>query len=250
MSKSQKPAESANVAGAKAPAVNPIGKPTNEPKPDEPKPTSMVGPTERFRRRAWWCAFTALASLFALVALSIGGLIVFADAGAEAKTTNELAAVARAQRHADDEIEALLMIKFHDGEPDAGLASDQAARKVDALDAHRVSQDLEHIPNAASDAHASTEYIASMLSVRIGTALLVIFLAQTFVGVYRYNRRLQAFYDARADALELGGLTPDLIAAVAADAVPFGPEAKAPTVASFLPALAREKPKEDKHHGA
>ncbi len=44
--------------------------------------------------------------------------------------------------------------------------------------------------------------LISTVSTRIGSVLILIFLVQILVGLYRYNIRLAAFYDARADALE------------------------------------------------
>ncbi|MDO6477252.1 hypothetical protein Q4520_17665 [Alteromonas sp. 1_MG-2023] len=38
---------------------------------------------------------------------------------------------------------------------------------------------------------------------RIGAVLLLIFGVQIFIGFYRYNLKLAALYDARADVLEL-----------------------------------------------
>lgn len=38
---------------------------------------------------------------------------------------------------------------------------------------------------------------------RVGAVLLLIFGAQILISFYRYNLRLAAFYDARADAIEL-----------------------------------------------
>jgi len=40
---------------------------------------------------------------------------------------------------------------------------------------------------------------------RIGAVLLLIFGAQVLINFYRYNLRLAAFYDSRADAIELLG---------------------------------------------
>jgi hypothetical protein len=40
---------------------------------------------------------------------------------------------------------------------------------------------------------------------RTGAVLLLVFGAQVLINFYRYNLRLAAFYDSRADALELLG---------------------------------------------
>jgi hypothetical protein len=48
-------------------------------------------------------------------------------------------------------------------------------------------------------------FTISSLSTRIGSVLILIFLVQILVNLYRYNIRLAAYYDARADALQLVG---------------------------------------------
>ena len=54
-----------------------------------------------------------------------------------------------------------------------------------------------------SQALNSSNIIISASVIRIGIVLLLIFLVQILVSLYRYTYRLSAFYDARADALEL-----------------------------------------------
>jgi hypothetical protein len=50
---------------------------------------------------------------------------------------------------------------------------------------------------------ADTATTISIISTRIGTVLLLIFLVQILVSLYRYTMKLSAFYNARADALDL-----------------------------------------------
>lgn len=50
---------------------------------------------------------------------------------------------------------------------------------------------------------ASLYLFLSTTITRIGAVLLLIFGVQILIGFYRYNLKLAAFYDARADALEL-----------------------------------------------
>jgi len=76
--------------------------------------------------------------------------------------------------------------------------------------------------------------IVSLGTLRLGSAALIIYLVQIFVGMYRYNTRMAAFYDARADALEMVGGTAHqadlaaLVALLSADKLNFGREAKSP----------------------
>lgn len=57
-----------------------------------------------------------------------------------------------------------------------------------------------------AQAQGANQSLVSSLSTRIGTLVLLLFLVQILVSLYRYQTRLAAFYDARADVLEL--LTP------------------------------------------
>ena len=85
---------------------------------------------------------------------------------------------------------------------------------------------------------------------RIGAVLLLIFGAQILIGFYRYNLKLAAFYDARADAIELldGGSLEDLpalVATLSADQIDMGKSPNTPTeeTARLLEALVEIKKK-------
>ncbi len=78
-----------------------------------------------------------------------------------------------------------------------------------------------------SDNSSDFTFLASTLSTKIGSAAILLFLVQILVNVYRYNVRLAAFYDARADGLELATGTSDLpldklIGALSPDGFDFG----------------------------
>ena len=47
--------------------------------------------------------------------------------------------------------------------------------------------------------------LISSVSTRIGSVFILLFLVQVLVSMYRYNTKLSAFYDARADVLEIVG---------------------------------------------
>ncbi len=79
---------------------------------------------------------------------------------------------------------------------------------------------------------SDTSYVVSTLSTRIGAALILIFLVRNLVSLYRYNVKLAAFYDTRADAIQLAGDDPDhlneLAPTISADTVEFGDVPKSP----------------------
>jgi len=51
----------------------------------------------------------------------------------------------------------------------------------------------------------SNSTLISSISTRIGAVFILLFLVQVLVSMYRYNTKLSAFYDARADILEITG---------------------------------------------
>ena len=73
----------------------------------------------------------------------------------------------------------------------------------------------------------------STISTRIASVLLLLFLVQILVTMYRYSIRLAAFYDARADILQLSPPLDsikfeDIVRALSPDALDFGREPKSP----------------------
>jgi len=80
---------------------------------------------------------------------------------------------------------------------------------------------------------------------RIGAVLLLIFGAQILIGFYRYNLKLAAFYEARADALDLLngeslGNLPAIVSTLSADQIEMGKPPKSPSeeVIKLVEALA------------
>lgn len=51
--------------------------------------------------------------------------------------------------------------------------------------------------------HVVSASTISTVTTRVGIVLMLLFLMQTLVALYRYNTRLASFYDGRADALQL-----------------------------------------------
>jgi hypothetical protein len=92
--------------------------------------------------------------------------------------------------------------------------------------------DVEEGKVTAKLEHLNLPSLASALSLRIGSAVLLIFLVQILVGVYRYSLRLASFYEGRADAIRMarGDLKEfrKIVSVLSAEKVPFGPDAKTP----------------------
>ena len=80
----------------------------------------------------------------------------------------------------------------------------------------------------------STPYLISTISTRLGSILLLIFLVQIFVSVYRYLKRMEFFYSSRSDALRLleSGDVKDLeriVSMISSDNISFGKLPSSPT---------------------
>lgn len=79
----------------------------------------------------------------------------------------------------------------------------------------------------------------STISTRIGTIILLLFLVQILVPLYKYNVRLSSYYDARADAIELFSLNikevqddkriEDLMFALTPRDIDFSPSPQSPS---------------------
>jgi hypothetical protein len=143
----------------------------------------------------------------------------------------------------------------------ADRAVDDLGRATDALrDSRGVSQaDIDMVKRGLAEVEAATKDRAaaireagagvnmmsvwSTISTRIASVLLLLFLVQILVTMYRYSIRLAAFYDARADILQLSPpfdsiQFTDIVKALSPDALDFGREPKSP--AQYAIDLAKE----------
>ena len=75
-----------------------------------------------------------------------------------------------------------------------------------------VTQELKAVSTIASEKLAdflesqkssSTSLLITTLATRVGALLILIFLVQILINLYRYNIRLSTYFDARADAVEM-----------------------------------------------
>jgi predicted PurR-regulated permease PerM len=69
-----------------------------------------------------------------------------------------------------------------------------------AQETESLSKDLSEIRNVAGITYLN---FLTTLSTRIGSVFILIFLIQLLIKLYRYNKRLANYYDARANALEI-----------------------------------------------
>jgi hypothetical protein len=76
-----------------------------------------------------------------------------------------------------------------------------------------------------------TRYLIATAITRVGVVLIIVFLVQILIGLYRYNTRLITFYTSRRDALQIWNLKEtslEKLQKVMAPNVDFGKEPKHP----------------------
>ena len=104
----------------------------------------------------------------------------------------------------------------------------QLQEKIDSLH-NQLASTIDD--SAASVGSAKTIYLISTVTTRIGSVLILLFLVQILTSLYRYNIRLAAYYDARADGLEIigtdsGEIFENIVRALSPETIDFG---KGPT---------------------
>jgi hypothetical protein len=179
------------------------------------------------RKRARVAALGANASLALIVISLVGGLFLFRSAEASAASGQIEGAV----RYRETELESLryefrdlLYREQKDTSPDPEVKERLRNLQKQIDDAR---SDLREMSKSNLHPDMSMTYLWSVLSTKIGSSLLILFLVQILITLYRYSTRVAAFYEARADALqiasEVDGLSlKDLVDALSADKVDFG----------------------------
>jgi hypothetical protein len=76
-------------------------------------------------------------------------------------------------------------------------------------------------------------FFLSALSTRVGSVLMLIFLVQILLSVYRYSVRMISYYEARADALLLyggsdAGQLQQFVTTLSAERIEFGKSPSSP----------------------
>lgn len=145
---------------------------------------------------------------------------------------------------------AVAKANFEDISTDIARFVEETNIEAPKLDTSTLAQ-LEILANTLADASASMVGVAGadssgepnwysfidQVTVRVTVVVLIIFLVQILVNLFRYGTRLSAFYDARADALVLIGRSgrsvtssefSSLVMSLAPDSLDFGRSAKTP----------------------
>lgn len=202
--------------------------------------------TNNFRGRSLRLRRSAGRILVLVVAILLAGISVFVAAGtlANRETTaavdqsrhaalqsleKERAALKDEQRRVADAIENTRMKIVEEGgghgSGPAGYGpivvslerqladllerSNMIAREIAAVDAQTVQSSVPATVSIPKEAQMAS--LISSISTRIAAVLLLVFLVQILVPLYRYTVKLSAHYDACADALELAFLRGDSV---------------------------------------
>jgi len=118
------------------------------------------------------------------------------------------------------------------------MVEEQKRRKEEMNEeVKRLNKEIENMQNSVSQIRPSETQIPiiiSTMATRIGTIVLLLFLVQILVPLYRYNTKLASYYDARADALTLIDLSNDtdlekLTSIISPDTLDFSKPPASPT---------------------
>jgi hypothetical protein len=160
-----------------------------------------------FRQRA---TGLRLASWFALfltfIAIAVG-LYLFAIAGTIASKDYSARAERAAQQQKEFQLGVDMTLRQY--AYNQTYQSSEAAQALTELrkaieeEAKTVNESVRALDPSEQKGNIPLYLLLSTISTRIGSVLLLIFLVQILISVYRYSVRLQAYYDARADALLL-----------------------------------------------
>lgn len=113
----------------------------------------------------------------------------------------------------------------------ASTAIAAATREVQA-NAKNVQRNVLALSNSDR-----TRRVVSVIATRVGAVLILVFLVQILASLYRYNVRLAAYYESRADALELAIVSDGTVdaarlqsaaAVISPERIEFGREPRSP----------------------
>ncbi len=194
---------------------------------------------KQLRSRARKVRFLARTVLFVIFAVLIYGFFLFARAetGVRQATSERIRDLFQEVGTVETNVNRLNIDKiehqsvldsFRKGEkpqgneeswPDTFALKDELSRipgQILSLENQRIvlNKEIEFEETLQQD---TTTFIVSTLSTKVGSVLMLLFLVQILVSLYRYSMRLAAFYDSRADFLQVLDSEQKLTAATLAD---------------------------------
>lgn len=118
------------------------------------------------------------------------------------------------------------------------LVTGASLERLTSLELDRIKALYEALNEAqkkeatAEQGYSDWRYIVATAITRVGVVLIIVFLVQILMGLYRYNTRLIAFYHTRQDLLSVWDGNPKTLKAlheiISAPKVDFGKEPKHP----------------------
>jgi len=140
----------------------------------------------------------------------------------QTQTPPPLIGVARATNDADPEITIASL-----SEEKAFLLERRAAAAKLLNDAWK-----NEITETTQDKLKDSNFMTATFFTRIGVLVILVFLVQILISLYKYNMRMIAFYSSRLDSLRICagdvGKLKEIIALLTPSTVDFGPDAKHP----------------------
>jgi hypothetical protein len=183
-----------------------------------------------------WATIAANASLALIVISLLGGLLIFRSAETSAAAGQVEGAIRYREYELEslrDETRALRDITMRDdtASPDAQERVRELQRQMD-----QTRSDLRSMSANNLHPEMSMSTYGRFFPQKSAQSLLILFLVQILITLYRYSTRVSAFYEARADALQLASEVDalslkELVDALSADKVDFG---KAPVPSSQM----------------
>lgn len=221
-------------------------------------PTEII--VTELRNRAKWLRTIAATIMSGIIFFTLIGILIFLRAGYTARQETVTSTMLMEVEGVGEKLRRVRESLEKKGGPQAQTKTGSSPtnprapavnaniKKEPELDTNQIIAVLQEIPSFEKTIEETTgalrhdlsenrvlvPILVSSISQRIGIIILLIFLLQILVPTYRYNIRLAAFYEARADALEIMSEIPDcpldkLILILSPDTINFGKSIQTPT---------------------
>lgn len=196
-----------------------------------------------YRERAQRLRRAAGYTIASIAILLIAGIAIFTYAGEIARTESMAAADKNWVEEFGKQVfesEVKILASSIKSQVDQGKINQETASQLKDTAAilDGAVKGLRALQEGQTSYQGKTLYIISISTTRIGIVVLLLFLVQILVPLYRYNVKLAAFYDARADALTLveNQSTEELerlVCVLSPDVVDFSKPPESPTQQAF-----------------
>lgn len=212
-----------------------------EPEPQTKPSENPVGQIiERYRERSRRLRRNAGITIGIIGILLVSGIAIFLAAGELARREDELASTKALLENTSRTLlhnQTMLSSDLIESEAKAGKITEAGIKDLKESTVHlevvaSLIKQMDERPPVMYP--QQTYFLVSTVTTRVGIIVLLLFLVQILVPLYRYNIRLAAFYDSRADAITLVENRPSeqletLVSLLSAEAIDFGKSPVPPT---------------------